>query len=184
MFNTKKLKGWALSACLLGLAASPAAWSADVIDFDADGPAAANGSMPVVAFDWAPSSNVLTAVPGEGPAFPLAPGQSTSVQMLSHGTLNGYADEFGDPAGAPVGLNSNFEVTFVVGVGVTVTNNAGILEFGPIDTDPKFKRFFEVWYDQGPSVKSNALSGLGFAGGTTFDPQWHLPTQRRDRRHQ
>lgn len=84
--------------------------------------------------------------------------------MLSHGVLNGFTDINGNPAGSPVGLNTNFELTFVVGFGTRVTNNNGTLSFGPIDTDPQFKRFFEVWYDQGPSVKSNALSGLGYAG--------------------
>ncbi len=169
MFNTPKLKGWALSACLLGLVATPPAWSADVIQFDADGPAPANGSMPVVAFDWIQSSNVMTAAPGSTtPAFPLLPGQSRSVQMLSHGVLNGFADINGNPAGSPAGLNTNFELTFVVGFGARVTNNNGTLSFGPIDTDPKFKQFVEVWYDQGPSVKSDALSGLGYAGGSTL----------------
>lgn len=96
----------------VGVLATPTAWSADTIQFDADGVAPANGPTPVVAFDWLPSSNVITAAPGSAtPAFPLLPGQSRSVQMLSHGVLNGFTDINGNPAGSPVGLNTNFELT-------------------------------------------------------------------------
>ncbi len=169
MFTATRLKGIALAASLLGLVTAPAAHASDAILFDADGNTATNGAQFVGAMDWSPSSNVITVAPGSTTAaIPIALGQTTSVQMLTHGTLNGLSDVDGDPVGLPTGLNTNFEVTFVGAYGVKVTNVNGTLVFGPIDTDPKFKRFFEVWYDNGPSVKSSALSGLGYAGGSTL----------------
>ncbi len=149
------LQGCCLAA-MMGLSVTANATAP--ISFDADGTAVANGTTTVTAFDWAPGNAIL--LPNPAPA-------GGSGQLYIQATLQGFADTGGNPAGAPTGLNTAFEITFVGGYGETVTPvSPDTVNFG-LDSSPIFSNFFEVWYDGTMgATKSNALSGTGYNDGT------------------
>jgi len=158
------------------------ALAADLITFDADGVGGANGDAVIGAFDWSAGSTLSDgAIPaGEGDDF----------DVYSHGSLIGFLDGAGDPAGSPTGLNvasTGFEITFISGFSETVdsvTRDAAVLQTdnGGNGTDvytfdqtatlsdatTQSVNFFKVYYDDlsdGSGVKSSSLSGLGYGDG-------------------
>ncbi len=180
--NIKALQQAALAFIFtVGFAASASA--ADLILFDADGAKATNGAVWVGGFDWSPSS---TLADGAIPA-----GEGDSFNTYSHGALNGFTDADGDPAGAPIGLNtagSGFEITFISAFSETIsslTTSAatcvGTCDGAGGDDEFTFTQtiqlvqagtqtvnFFQIYYDDlsdGTGLKSSSLSGLGFDDG-------------------
>jgi len=167
------------------------------ISFDADGQGGVNSAREVQTFDWAVSS--LLSVPGPCPSNPDGTLQvgckaqipifeltdPTYLKSLTHAALHGFQDSAGDPVGAPAGLNTTFELTFVAGActkavpagsvlfpnGITAPRSlnlslnpsAGCLANGG---DPG--QFFEIWYDDltdGVGTQSDALAGTGYRDG-------------------
>mgnify|MGYP002700314441 CR=1 FL=1 len=175
-----------LTAAVLASSLSLPAFAADVIVFDPDGVGGANGDTAVVGFDWSPSSTMSDdSIPATSPS---------SFDTYSHGTLVGFTDSAGDPAGAPTGINTagtGFEVTFISGFTETITGlsttTALLKNFG-VDGAPgggddvytysqtitladaavQTVNFFEVYYDDlsdGAGLKSSSLEGTGFGDG-------------------
>ncbi len=143
---------------ILALGLVNAANATAPILFDPDGTKATNSASVISTFDWAPGNSIITTNPA------LTGGGSGQVYV--HSSLSGFADKNGDPVGAPAGLNTAFEITFVGGYGEKVIPlSANSVTFA-IDTAPTFKNFFEVWYDDfSTGAKSSSLSGKGYNDG-------------------
>ena len=159
----KTLLQGSLLAAAMGLSVTANATAP--IQFDADGVGGANGTTTVSAFDWAPGNALLT--PNPTPALPI--GGQGAGQLYVHSSLTGFLDAGGDPAGAPTGLNSAFELTFVAGWRELVTVDSATSV--KLDAIPGGVNFFEIWYDDitvanpDGGVKSSSLSGLGYNDG-------------------
>ncbi len=160
-------------------------FASDTITFDADGTGGANGDAVIGAFDWAAGSTLAED------SIPTA--VDDTFDVYSHGTLIGFLDAGGDPAGAPTGLNSagsGFEITFISGFTETIESQSSVLAdsddggdgFGvggndvyTIDTtitladaSTQNVNFFQVYYDDlsdGSGLKSSSLLGTGYNDG-------------------
>ena len=143
---------------VLAMSMAHVAQATSPIMFDPDGGKSALSGSQISTFDWAPGNSIITPNPA------LSGGGSGQVYV--HSALAGFADKDGDPIGAPAGLNTAFEITFVGGYGEKVTPVSGnSVKFG-IDTAPAFSNFFEIWYDDfSKGVKSSSLSGRGYNDG-------------------
>jgi len=176
------MKMKALGAAVLASSFALSAFAADTITFDADGTGGANGDQVIGAFDWAAGSTLSdNSIPtGEGDSF----------DTYSHGTLIGFLDADGDPAGAPTGINTSFEITFTSGFTETVKTQTtafislddggdgvgvGGNDVYTFDTTITLEdattqnvNFFKVYYDDltdGSGLKSSSLAGTGFGDG-------------------
>jgi hypothetical protein len=82
--------------------------------------------------------------------------------LLAHGSLGNFLDSNGDEITANNGLNSAYEITFVLGFDeVVVSQGTGFQQFA--DAATHTVNFFEIWYDS--SNNSDMLAGTGFNDG-------------------
>lgn len=153
------------------------AYAADSIVFDANGTAAGVGDQSIGGFDWAVSSSMAND------AIPLV--GSSTFQAYSHAALQGFTNTAGNPSGAPAGLNSTYEITFIGGFreASTVTPSTSV-NFGAngvagggddiitVSSAANFveatggNNFFRVYYDNNTATFADNLSGDGFNNGT------------------
>lgn len=162
------------------------------IMFDADGTGGVNSQREVQTFDWSVSSLLSSGGPcPDGQAtcnqtLPITDLVNPSyLRSITHAALQGFQNADGDPDGAPTGLNTTFEITFVAGA-CTAAQPAGLIDLpAPTPDIPQTLNFtlnpssgctsgtasgqyFEIWYDDltdGTGTKSNALEGTGFRDG-------------------
>ncbi len=175
---------------VLGVAAFTASlalpvFASDTISFDADGTGGANGDVVIGAFDWAAGSTLAED------SVPTA--VDDSFDVYSHGTLIGFLDAGGDPAGSPTGLNtagSGFEITFISGFTETITSQSSVVAAYDVgadlavgggddvitvdttitleDASTQNVNFFKIYYDDlsdGSGLKSSSLLGTGYNDG-------------------
>lgn len=147
----------ALGALLsfVAVLASPSA-RADVVSFDPDGAAAANGSAATNTFDFAPGNTVLAHV---GSLLVDKTGQFIEYGLQA--TLDNLQDSNNNPI--PVaGLGTNFEITVALAFQGAADVAGAVTNFGYAGGPS----FFEIWYDNNGLTKANNLAGTGFRDGT------------------
>lgn len=142
-----------IAACILGLGLLSTSASALLFDPDDSGP---DAPIDVATFDWLPGSSVgIGAIP-----IPAAPA-TTNFQLLSHSSLGSFVDASGNAIGG-TGLNTNYELTYVLGFRETATSNSpGSATF---QFAPGAANFFEIYFD--PGQDSAQAAGTGFNNGT------------------
>lgn len=167
--------GFAL-ACTL----SAPVFATDTIMFDPDGTGeAANGTLNVGSFDWAPGSTLSVDT------IPTAAGDD--VVSYSHASLGILVNENGIGI-APSGLNTNFEITFVAGFTETIdsveTSPTVLVSDGGdgigggndiytfsqtitlVEAGTQTVNFFEIYYDDfSAGSQNNPLAGTGYRDG-------------------
>lgn len=179
------MKMKALGAAVLASSFALPAFAADTITFDADGVGGANGDQVIGAFDWAAGSTL------SDDSIPAT--QGSDFDTYSHGSLIGFLDGAGDPAGSPTGLNTagtGFEITFISGFTETISaistdaaviqNDGGdgvgggndVYTFDQTvtlaDAGTQNVNFFQIYYDDlsdGSGLKSSSLAGTGYGDG-------------------
>ncbi len=174
-----------LGAAALTASLALPVFASDTISFDADGTGGANGDVLIGAFDWAAGSTLAED------SIPVA--VDDTFDVYSHGTLIGFLDADGDPAGSPTGLNvdtTGFEITFIGGFTETITSQSSVLTGYDVggdvavgggddiitientitlaDASTQDVNFFKVYYDDlsdGSGLKSSSLLGTGYNDG-------------------
>ncbi len=163
-------------AAAVGLALSNAALGAAI---DPDGTGFQTGTVAISGFDWAPTS--FLARGGQqairnflgNAGVPDFPEGRTTFDLFTHARVAALLGP-GGAAFTPAGLNSNYEITMIMGFGERVTNvvqnihgsDTALAAFqttpGGVLTDGS-PAFFEMYLS---SVNSNDLSGSGFNEAT------------------
>jgi hypothetical protein len=159
----------ALTACALGVGvtATPA-HAAALITFDPDGTFNPNGTgsitpvANVTGFDLTTGNGLSRAVIPTG-STGLTPG--TVFQLYFQANVTSLLRD-NLPAFTPPGLDSTFEITFVVSlterVRADTTPTAAFFEVAPAQAA---NSFFEVYYDATPATFANQRLGTGYNDG-------------------
>jgi hypothetical protein len=136
------------------------------VAFDPNG--TGNGTFDIGTFDWGPTGFVAVGGTQAIANFNQQGsgcGAACQFTVYTQAKLIGALDQGGRPLTLP-GLNSDYEITMVLGfreqvTGAAPVGNAGVASFQSI---PTAVSFLEVFRDSG--TNSNQLTGFGFNDGT------------------
>lgn len=136
------------------------------VSFDPNG--TGTGTLDIGTFDWGPTSFV--AVGGNQAVTNFSEqgagcGAACEFTVYTQAKMIGALDQSGRPLTVP-GLNSNYEITMVLGFRERVTgaSNVGAAGVATFQSIPTAVSFLEVFRDA--NTNSNQLTGFGFNDGT------------------
>jgi hypothetical protein len=134
--------------------------AADAVLIDLDGTGGLTGAVNIGSFDWNATSFVAQGGQTAIANFLTGSG-SLNFTVLSQGRLQGV----NDPGGNPVvvnGLNTSYEITYVVKLTETIASVVGTqANFAVVTSQPAFVNI----YFSSP-INSNPINGSGFNDGT------------------
>jgi len=146
-----------LVVTLAALGFGPTARASTII-FDADGSGGMASPTAIGSFTFSAGNALsLSSVPlTDGKSFPL----------LYQAVVAGFQDANGDPIGNPTGLNSSYQITFVMRFNETAHVDATKPNAATFTVDAnQTGSFVEFYFNNNPATFASSLLGTGFNSG-------------------